>query len=84
MLKIKSHFIYKDTLLLTGELTVIMDPAKQDQVNSKDVLAKCEMDGEGYYEGQRVYPNKSPCSKCLCQRNPNNGKIIIHFSRDIM
>lgn len=67
-----------------GELTVIQDPSQQEQVNSKDVLAKCVVDGEGYYEGQRVYPNKSPCSKCLCQRNPNNGKIVIHFIKDIV
>ncbi|CAL8109969.1 unnamed protein product [Orchesella dallaii] len=53
-----------------GPVTVV-DP-NQQETDKVLPLAKCMVDGEGYYEGQRVYPNKSPCSKCLCQRNPSN------------
>jgi len=30
-------------------------------------LATCTLDGETFYEGQKMYPKEDPCSECLCQ-----------------
>lgn len=45
----------------------------EDKVNE---LAKCELEGKTYTEGEKMYPESSSCHTCLCTKDFNSSVPI--------
>lgn len=52
--------------------------AGEDKVKE---LAKCELEGKTYKEGEKIYPENSSCHTCLCTKGFNSS-VPIESNKD--